>query len=217
MSDESLIGGTTPTTPDATPAAATPQPAATAPVDKPIEQPVDATQQQAAEGTKAEEAKAPEVKNEGAPETYEFKTPEGLKLDETVVAEFSTVAKELGLPQDAAQKIIDKLAPKIAERSATAQKDAIAALQTEWTNSTKADKEFGGDKLDANLSVAKKALDAFGTPELRTLLNETGLGNHPEIIRAFYRAGKTISEDSFVPGGKQPGKVDKSAAEALYG
>ena len=60
------------------------------------------------------------------------------------------------------------------------------------------DKEFGGEKLSENLSTAKKALDQFGTPELRSLLNESGLGNHPEFIRFMFRAGKSISEDRYV-------------------
>jgi hypothetical protein len=57
-------------------------------------------------------------------------------------------------------------------------------------------------------------MDAFATPELRTLLNESGLGNHPEIIRAFYRAGKAISEDGFVAGGHKA--TDKGDAKRLY-
>ena len=71
-----------------------------------------------------------------------------------------------------------------------------------WSESSRTDKEFGGDKLNENLAVAQKAMNAFGTPELRAVLNKTGLGNHPELIRAFVRAGKAISEDTFVPGGK---------------
>jgi hypothetical protein len=97
---------------------------------------------------------------------------------------------------------------------------------TEWETASKSDKEFGGDKFDANLAVAKKALDAFGTPELRALLGPydpknnpkgTGLGNHPEIIRAFLKAGKAISEDKFVSGTRAPAALtNASAANALY-
>ena len=43
-------------------------------------------------------------------------------------------------------------------------------------------------------------LDAFATPEFRQLLEQTGMGNHPEVIRTFYRAGKAISEDGLVSG-----------------
>jgi len=53
-------------------------------------------------------------------------------------------------------------------------------------------------------------MDKFGTPELTKLLNASGMGNHPEIIRAFYRAGKAISEDSFVGGSRATAPVDPS-------
>ena len=161
----------------------------------------------------------------GAPEKYEFKAPEGTSLNEAVVAEFSTVAKELGLSQDAAQKVIDKLAPTIAKQNATAMSQAINSATTAWAEATRADKDIGGEKLDENLAVARKALDRFGTPELRKLLGKfdpkdnpsgTGLGNHPEIIKAFLKAGKAISEDKFVPGGTAPTKGERSAAKSLY-
>ncbi len=151
---------------------------------------------------------------EGAPEKYEFKAPEGVDLSQPVVSAFSEVAKELNLSQDAAQKVVDKVAPLMAKQS----QEAFEQVNNAWLEATKSDKEFGGDKLNANLAVAKKALDAFGTPELRELLNKTGLGNNPEVIRAFYRAGKAMSEDSYVPGGKQPTAAAKrDAATALYG
>lgn len=158
-----------------------------------------ATEGQNTEGQQAEGAKAEggQAKPEGAPDKYEFKAPEGAEFDTQVIENFSEVAKELNLTQDAAQKILDKMAPKIAAR----QVERLEAARTEWAESAKADKEFGGDKLTENIAVASKALEAFGTPELRALLNETGLGNHPEVIRFFYRSGKAISEDRFVGGG----------------
>ena len=133
-----------------------------------------------------------------APEVYEFKAPEGKDFDPEVIKSFSEIAKELDLPQDAAQKMLDKVAPKIMER----QMQALETARNEWAESARTDKEFGGDKLNDNLVVAKKALDSFGTPELRKLLNESGLGNHPEMIRLMYRAGKAISEDRFVGGAR---------------
>lgn len=132
-----------------------------------------------------------------APEKYEFKAPEGQDFDPAVISAYSEIAKELNLPQESAQKIIDKIAPVMAEKNARILEQA----RTTWGDAAKADKEFGGDKFDANLAVAVKAVNAFGTPELRTLLNESGLGNHPEIIRFMVRAGKAISEDGFVPNG----------------
>lgn len=139
-----------------------------------------------------------EAKPEGAPETYEFKAPEGQQFDTTFLKTFEETARELNLSQDNAQKIIDKLSPVLQQT----QMERIEAVRNEWADTAKVDKEFGGDKLNENLAVAKQALDKFGTPELKQLMNESGLGNHPEVVRFFYRAGKAISEDTVVTGNK---------------
>ena len=143
------------------------------------------------------------------PESYAFEMPDGVELDKAAAEEFSAVAKELKLDQATAQKVAD-VAVKMQQRQAETHQKQVE----QWTAQTKADKEIGGEKLDENLAVARKAIDAFGTPELKTLLNGTGLGNHPEIVKAFYKAGKAISEDRFVPGAPKGGADD--AAKVLF-
>ena len=188
-------------------------------------QKAEATQgQQAADAAAAgkEPAPADAAKTEAsaeakaAPETYEFKAPEGRAFDPEVIAEYSKVAKELNLSQEAAQRVLDTVGPKLAERQAA----QIEAIRNGWAESSKADKEFGGEKLSENLSVAKKALDQFGTAELRALLNESGIGNHPEVIRFMYRAGKAISEDKVITGAAATAKSGPKSfadlADALY-
>lgn len=169
--------------------------------------------QQAVEGKASEggetatEGKAEEAGKEqkpNAPEKYEFKSPEGAEYSPEILSAFSEVSKELDLSQDAAQKILDKMAPAMQER----QVQTLEKAKTLWADTTRADREIGGDKLQENLAIAGKALEAFGSPELRGLLNESGLGNHPEVIRMFLKAGKAISEDGFV-GGK---RVNSAAA-----
>ena len=179
-----------------------------------------AQDQQAAESADTGKPEATEqAKPEGAPEKYEFKAPEGKQLDAETVEAFSEVAKELNLTQDAAQKMLTAMSDKLGARQA-AQVDAV---RSQWAESSKADKEFGGDKITENLSVAKKALDTFGTAELRSLLNDSGLGNHPEVIRFMFRAGKAISEDRYVgpstgsTTARSNGPMDfAGAAAALY-
>jgi hypothetical protein len=168
------------------------------------------------EANKDGEAQA--EKPQGAPEKYEFTAPEGKQFDAEIIGKYSEIAKELNLTQDAAQKLVESMGPKIAER----QLAQVEAIRNEWAQQSQVDKEFGGDKLNENMAVAKKALDSFGTPELRTLLVQSGLGNNPEVIRFMYRAGKAISEDTFVgsspgAGGKPTGPQDFNAkAAALY-
>ncbi len=170
------------------------------------------TQGQQAQGdTKTEGDQGNTGDKSGAPEQYEFKAPEGMSFDDAVIGAFSEVAKELNLPQDAAQKVLDKMVPVMAARQA----EQLQVARGEWANLSKADKEFGGDKLEENLALVKKARDQFASPELRAMLDETGLGNHPEVVRFFYRAGKAISGDSFV-GGRAPNAGGKSLADRLY-
>ena len=180
------------------------------------QQPVDATTEQSTEATTDTQQQAETVQDqqdsdessaesetsesetpEGAPETYEFNTkvadaPE--ELDPEVITAFGEVAKELDLPQEAAQKVIDKVAPVMQAQQAK----MVEQVKIDWANDAKADQEFGGENLNANLEVAKSSLKAFGTDALKSLLQESGLGNHPEVIRFMYRAGKAISEDSYV-------------------
>lgn len=147
----------------------------------------------------------------GAPEKYEFKAPEGKEYDSNLLAAFEAGAKEANLPQDAAQKLLDQMSPKLQERQA----EQITATKQEWFEASKSDKEFGGDKLEVNLGIAKKALDAFGSPELNKLLVSTGLGNHPELIRMMFKAGKALSEDTFVAG-TAPTRASTDRAAVLY-
>ena len=78
------------------------------------------------------------------------------------------------------------------------QAQEVEKARTEWAERSQSDEEFGGESFESNIEVAKSALNAFGTDPFKQLLQESGLGNHPEVIRFMYRAGKAISEDSYV-------------------
>lgn len=189
------------TDPNATTGAATPDPgtantdpnaAAAAPAAAP-----------AAEPQKQEPA-APVV-----PESYEFKMPDGVTLDKAAADEFTAVAKELKLDQATAQKVAD-VGAKMAQRQAEQRTAEIAS----WAEQTKADPEIGGEKLAANLAIAQRAIDRFGGDALKEVLNATGLGNHPVLVKAFLKAGQAISEDGSLPRGTASAEVD--AAKKLF-
>lgn len=171
--------------------------------DTPAAKPVEGTADQSAAGDKPAgdgEPAADDDKPTGAPEQYEdFTAPEGVKLDAEVAGEFKSLAKELNLPQDQAQKVAD-LGVKLAQKWQAQQAAVLAETAAKWAQEAQTDAEFGGDKLPENLAVAKKALNDFGSEKLQTLLHESGLGNHPEVIRLLVNAGKAISEDRIVAG-----------------
>lgn len=155
-----------------------------------------------------DEAPKEEAEPEGAPEAYaDFEVPEGFELQPEITDDFRVVAKELNLPQAAAQKVID-LGTRLTKSVIDAQAKAFVDARAEWVTASKADAEFGGDKLNQSLTYAAKFRDAYATPELKTLLNESGMGDHPEVVRLFARAGKAISEAAFVaPGSKAPERI----------
>jgi hypothetical protein len=170
------------------------------------------------EGAGAEGAKDGEGAATGAPEAYaDFTMPEGFQIDAEYGGELSTIAKELNLPQDKAQKLVDlgvKHAQNVVAALKTQQTEAIAG----WVDAVRNDPEIGGSGLTENMATAKRAVVAFGTPELVGLLNETGLSRHPDVVRFMVRVGAAISEDTdLVSGdgnGAGPGQQDR--AKKLY-
>lgn len=177
--------------------AATP---AAAPASQSAVAPAASTTQAASTEAKPVEGEAPKPGEKPAEEAkpaevvYEFKLPDGVELKSEAVDELKATAKEFGLTQEQAQRIAD-LGVKQAQGFAAQLVEQQKSLTTQWAEETTTDKEIGGDKLSENLGVAKKALDSFGTPALKTLLNQSGLGNHPEVVRFMVKAGKAISED----------------------
>lgn len=161
--------------------------------------------------TNAQPSAAPAQPQPDTEPDYKFEMPEGVELDESGVAEFATIAKELKLPADAAKKLVDLEVKRV-----QAQQQAHATLVESWAESVKADKEIGGDKLNENLAVARKALDQFGSPELKDLLNATGLGNHPEVVKLAFKIGKAISEDGFVRGQPKSAATESDLAKSLF-
>ena len=148
----------------------------------------------------------------GAPEEYaDFTLPEGIEADPDLIAEFKTEAKRLNLSQEDAQKLVDMQA-KLAEKQGKAVLEQHRKTVAEWAEQVKT--ELGAD-YKKELAFAAKAINKFGTPELREFFNATGIGNHPELVKVFVNIGKQISEDAFVEGKDKD--TPKSTAEVLYG
>lgn len=157
----------------------------------------------------------------GAPETYKaFTLPEGIKLNDTIMGEFTTLAKGLNLPQAEAQKLVD-LGAKLTAGAETTLAETVKAARAEWETASRADIEFGGAQFDANLATANKVFADYGTPVLKQLLVDSGLGNHPEVIRWAWKVGKALSEDKLVRDGRatasNDGTLEERAAQKLYG
>ena len=170
-------------------------------------------EQQSQEAPVQQEQPAESSEPQGAPESYEFQAIEGgdLEVDSVPVQAFSEAAKELNLTQEQAQSVLDKVAPALKQQN----EDYINNVRSEWVESVKSDPEIGGDQLQENLGKAVRVLDAFGSPEFKSLLGETGLGDNPEMIRFLYRAYQDIGEDRFLTG-SQTDKEQPFSAQDFY-
>ena len=144
----------------------------------------------------------------------EFQRPNGTEIDHDTNHRFKLLAKEIGLTQQEAQRLVNFYA------------DQIVRLQNQWTErhqnrgsqwqkQCRTDPELAGNGgFDHNVATAKRAVNHFGGGKLSLALAETGAGNHPEILRCFYRIGKALSEDGFIASGSKRQK--KSYAETFY-
>lgn len=153
------------------------------------------------EGQQQAENKDGQQDKPSVPEAYDFKAPEGGELDTQLVESFTPLAKELGLSNEQAQKVVD-LVPQLQQRIAEQQAEAWGKQVQDWAEAVKADKEIGGDNFQGSLVAVQKVMQQFGTPELKQMLEQTGMGNNPELVKLIVKVGKAMSEDQFIAGGK---------------
>lgn len=138
---------------------------------------------------------------------------EGMGLDATLLDELTALTKAKGLPQEAVQELINFDARRTAAIREAAQQQVLEMAKA-WEQQTRSDAEIGGDKLTATLADAAKARDMFAPEGFKELMDQTGLGNHPAMIKLLARIGKAVSEDKVLTGKEPQDRV--SVASKLY-
>lgn len=177
-----------------------------------------------------------EAQADGLPDKYELTAPEGYDIDETVLAEATPIFHELGLGQEQAQKLVP-LGQKLVERILQGQADEFAQTRAQWATEVKDDPEIGKANLKETQRLAAKALDRFigprevvdadgkpiigqdGKPVIepfRQLLIDTGLENHPVMVKAFRKIGMALAEDGTIARSGQGPATPKSREQILY-
>lgn len=200
------------------------QPPAAEPAGEPAappsgEQDPNAGGEPPAAGAEGDPANAgePTGDGEGGDNSVDFanlELPEGMVLDDAAVEQFGSVIKELGLDQEQTQKMASAYA-QLQQAKAQEAGEAFSQQLDQWYEQSTTDKEFGGDKFEESAKLAVQAVEKFGGPELKQVLENTGLGNHPEVIRFMYRVGKAVSEDNPGAGGNGP-QEKRDRASVLY-
>ena len=159
------------------------------------------------------EVKAEEQKPVVPEEYADFTFPEGIEIDKAQLDAAKAQFKEAGYTQEQAQKAIDLYIKSMQE-----QQELFLQERKNWVNEIKADKEFGGDKFDSTVKGAQLALRKFdGDGQMIQLLETSGFGDHPGVIKFLARIHAAMGEDQVF--GERQNDKGKSAPvhERLYG
>lgn len=159
----------------------------------------------------AEPAPTPEK----APEAYDFtgSLPEGYSLDETTAQGFGNVCREMNLTNEQANTMA-KFGFDFVSQIQAAQEQQEAQQSEVWATQTRT--ELGAN-FEKTVSLAGAGIERLEReiPELRSILNENGLGNRLPIVKMFARIGEMVSEDQ---GGTLSNRSNMEATgyQALY-
>ena len=146
------------------------------------------------------------------PEGYDFgDDPEGnLNF-------FKDAVHQIGLTQDQAANMLQLYASVEEDNSrAKEQSDADFAVNSQ----IELKREWGGI-YDCKIDMAQRAFAQFASPEFSKLMDETGLGNHPELLKAFSKIGEMLGDDQLIVGSGMGGQgistaQAKEEIESLY-
>ena len=149
----------------------------------------------------------PETNATGGEKAQADTPPEPYALDFGVYGEnvdageaqfLSQIAQESGADAVAASKLVQDL-------TLWGQVKHEQQVQA-WEEASRNDPDFGGEKLQENLAIASRALEAYDPQgEIRAMLAETGYGNHPALVRFFLAIGRDLAPDRMVGGGHNSG------------
>jgi len=124
------------------------------------------------------------------PDGYEIKTPEGAEAfrDESAEAELRKVAHEMGVSKQAFEAIANKYYDNIVMGMQKSLESGRAALQQEF-----------GDKYDEQVAIAQRFAGNC-SDEFRDLMERSGLGNNPIVVKEFINLGKKTMSDTLIKG-----------------
>lgn len=152
----------------------------------------------------------------GAPEQYEaWKVPDQYVIDPDTGKEINSLFKDLGLSQEAGQKLVDFYINKT-QQAFEEPFTAYETMRKEWRDASESHTDLRG-KLGVGgevLTTIGKALDDLGNKDLvsefKQLMDLTGAGDHPAFIRVLYGLAKQLTEGTHVGGGG-PAKEGQTA------
>lgn len=165
--------------------------------------------------------------------TYEaFKLPEGISLEGEGLSEFTKELAEFQTNTKAEQAAVQEFGQKLVDRHVAEVQTAIKRLndhyaqswekqKIEWKDQFVKDPEIGGNRQETTVKAALDFIRTHGgtesqQQEFRQLMETTGIGNHPAMIRLLAKANMNMSEGKPLPATK-PSTTVTSKVSRRYG
>ena len=124
------------------------------------------------------------------PEGYDF-GDDGGQLDF-----YRDATHKMGLTNSQAQGMLKLYAAVEGEQNKQSQK---ANADFHVNSQIELKREWNVD-YDKKLEYAQRVFGQYASPEFKKLMDTTGLGNHPELLKTFSKIGQMLGEDQLVVG-----------------
>lgn len=118
---------------------------------------------------------------------------DGVDTDDRMA--FADMADTLSLSAEQAQQAWDLMHQSYTQQQADEQAESTAR-DKQYEQTLRAEL---GDEYDQTVASAQQGILTCGGDELRTVLNDSGIANHPLIVRAFATVGTTALEQNIAP------------------
>jgi hypothetical protein len=142
-----------------------------------------------------------------------------MDLDPGLMSAAEPVLRELNLSNAHANKLLpvaQQLVHRTIENSHRQLSQAVAQQRKDWKDAFTADKEIGGARAQESARLAGSGLEALGFGKnhpFREFLDMTGVGNHPDMIRAFRKIGEVAARGGFA----RPAGAERDIDVRWYG
>lgn len=161
-----------------------------------------------------------------------FKLPEGMAFDQERIGEFTGLLGQFESKTKADHAEVQALGQQLLDRHVSEVQGAIESLnkaymekwaeqKVAWKDQFLQDPEIGGNRFQTTVDSANSFIRTHGgteaqQAEFRALMESSGLGNHPAMIRILAKAGASMSEGRPLAA-QAPAPAPKSKVETLYG
>jgi hypothetical protein len=152
----------------------------------------------------------------------DLKLPDGVMVDDAMAKKFTDWAKANGMTKEQAQAAADLHLETVGVFAQKLQEEAQAKVKG-WGEEITKDKELGGAKVKDTIATAEKffglaaKVPGVNVNRLQQDLMETGIANHPDMIRMAHYIGQQLGDDNLFITDRSSAGGEKDAATILYG